>query len=283
MVGAILSVRWALGPTVSIVTICLNDAAGLARTIASVSRQTFSDRELVVVDGGSTDGSVDVIRANARAIADWVSETDAGIYEAQNKGVQRARGEWIVFLNAGDALATDDALERLFEGGAREDVLYGDVVWEDGADGRHLDAQPDILTLDFFMRTNLPHQAMALRRALFERLGPYDTDFRIAADYEFLLRSVVVHGATTRHIPVPVAVQVTGGLSTRSESFATLRAERKLAREKALSPVLRAHWAAYLKAKRGPILHFVRTAFRPLARRLRRISRTLRGKPDSYD
>jgi len=272
-----------LVPTVSIVTVCLNDAAGLARTISSVARQTFSDYELVVVDGGSTDGSVDVVRANGAVVTDWVSEKDAGIYDAQNKGVRRARGEWIIFLNAGDALASDDALARFFEGAPAEDVLYGDVVWEEKDGRRRVDAQPDVLTLEFFMRTNLPHQATAVRRALLERLGPYDTELRIAADYEFLLRSIVVHGATTRHVPVPLAVQVTGGLSSRPESFASLRAERKLAREKALSPLLREHWQAHLEAKRGPFVHFARNAFRPAARRLRRLSRALRGKPDADD
>lgn len=270
-------------PTVSIITVCLNDRAGLARTISSVARQTFTDHELVVVDGGSVDGSMDVVRANGPIVTDWVSERDAGIYDAQNKGLDRARGEWVIFLNSGDALASDDALARLFERANGEDVLYGDVVWEERDGRRRLDVQPDVLTLGFFMRTNLPHQATAVRRALLERLGRYDTAFRIAADYEFWLRSIVVHGAKTRHVPVPFAVQLNGGLSTRPESFAALRTERKLAREKALSPLLLEQWAAQLKAERGPILHFARTAFRPAARRLRRLSRVLRGKPDAED
>lgn len=272
-------------PLVSIVTVCLNDAAGLARTLASVAAQTFTNREVVVVDGGSTDGSVEVLRANASAglVRDFVSEPDEGIYDAQNKGIRRARGTYLLFLNAGDSLASADALARLFADSPTEDVLYGDVLWEKSGGKRRRERTPDELSLAFFMRTNLPHQATAIRRTLFDRLGPYDTSLRIAADYEFFLRAIVVHGASTRHVPAPIAVQVEGGLSTRPESFAKLRAERRLARERALSPVLRAHWEDHVAAKDGPVVHLVRVAFRPAARRLRHISRTLRGRPDAED
>jgi glycosyltransferase involved in cell wall biosynthesis len=272
-------------PLVSIVTVCLNDAAGLARTLASVAAQTFADREVVVVDGGSTDGSVEVLRANASAglVRDFVSEPDEGIYDAQNKGIRRARGTYLLFLNAGDSLASADALARLFADSPTEDVLYGDVLWEKAGGKRRRERTPDELSLAFFMRTNLPRQATAIRRAVFDRLGPYDTSLRIAADYEFFLRAIVVHGASTRHVPAPIAVQVEGGLSTRPESFAKLRAERRLARERALSPVLRAHWEDHVAAKDGPVVHLVRVAFRPAARRLRHISRTLRGRPDAED
>ena len=205
------------------------------------------------------------------------SEPDEGVYDAQNKGIRRARGTFCLFLNAGDALASEEALARVLAGPPAEDVVYGDVVFEE-ADGRRRrpERMPDAITLEFLMRTNLPHQATLVRRALFDRLGPYDATLRIAADYEFFLRAIVVHGATTRHVPVPLAVQVLGGLSSRPESFAKLRAERKLARERALSPVLRAHWEEYVAARDGVVGHFVRGAFRPAARRLRALTRALR-------
>jgi glycosyltransferase involved in cell wall biosynthesis len=269
-----------VSPTVSVITVCLNDREGLARTLDSIARQTFADREVVVVDGGSTDGSVEEIRARAHAVTDWSSEKDAGIYDAQNKGVRRATGTYCLFLNAGDTFVSDQALAELFQGGASEDILYGDVIWEE-AGARRVQKMPARISLRFFMGTNLPHQCTAIRRALFERLGPYDTSLRITADYEFFLRAIVVHGATTRHVAAPIAVQVRGGVSTRPESFGRLRAERLLARERALSPVLRDHWEEYLAAKRGPVLQWVRGAFRPVARKLRNVTRSLRGKPDS--
>jgi glycosyltransferase involved in cell wall biosynthesis len=268
-------------PLLSIVTVNLDDRAGLARTLASVARQTFADREVIVVDGGSTDGSVDVIREHGAVVTDWVSEKDGGVYDAQNKGTRRARGTYCLYLNAGDALASDDALERFFGAGAPiEDLLYGDVIFEE-PDGRQRTERTPELTWALLMRTTLPHQATVVRRALFDRVGPYDTRLRLAADYAFFLKAFVVDGATARHVPVPLSVQVLGGQSSRPDAFPRLREERALARERVLSPALRAHWEEYLVARRGRVVSALRRWFRPLARHLRAWSRRLRGKPDS--
>lgn len=270
-------------PQVSIVTVNLNHRDGLARTLASIGRQTFTDREVVVVDGGSTDGSVELLRENpGGVVTSFASERDAGIYDAMNKGVARARGTYVLFLNGGDSFAADDALEKVLAAGPNvEDVVYADVLIEavDGTIRRW--STPEVLDLDYFMVTTLPHQAVLFRRALFERVGLHDTSFRICADFEFLLRAIVVRGATTRHVGIPLAVQVDGGVSSSPEFFAKLRAERKRAKETALSPVLRAHWEAYLTAKRGIVHQALRNGFRPLARRMRSWTRRLRGKPDS--
>lgn len=269
-------------PLLSIVTVNLNDRAGLARTLESVGRQTFTDRELVVVDGGSTDGSADVVREHGSLVTDFVSEPDRGIFDAQNKGTRRARGAYCLYLNAGDLFASEDALARFFAAGPPvEDILYGDVVIEEVDGRRRVELSPERLTWAFFMRTTLPHQSTVFKRDLFDRVGAYDTTLRIAGDYEFFLRSVVVHGASSRHVPVPLAVYVMGGRSTRPEAFPLVRRERVLAKEKALSPVLREHWEEYLVAKRGRILHWLRVALRPLSRPARTFSRRLRRRPDS--
>jgi hypothetical protein len=119
-----------------------------------------------------------------------------------------------------------------------------------------------------------------VRRELFERLGPFDTSFRVAADHAFFMKALVCHGARSRHVPVPLAIQVHGGLSTSAEWYPTLRVERQRAKDEVLSPVLRANWDAYLRARRGPVAYHLRNALRPLARRLRAVSRRIRNKPD---
>jgi len=271
-----------VSPLISIITVNLNDRAGLARTLASIGRQTFTDREVVVVDGGSTDGSVDVIRENAPVVTDWVSEKDGGIYDAMNKGIRRAHGTYCAFVNGGDALASDDALERFFAAGDPvEDILYSDAVVEHRDGTTDVWQTPDPLTWDYLMRTQLPHPSTAFRRDLFERIGPYDTGLRMAADYEFYLRALVVRGATWRRVPVPLGLFVEGGFSSRPETYPLLRQERKLAKERALPPLLLAHWEQYLAAKRGFVHHALRNTFRPVARQMRAWSRRIRGKPDS--
>lgn len=271
-------------PFVSIVSVNLNDRAGLSRTLASISRQTFQDRESIVIDGGSTDGSVDVIREYAAkgVVTDWVSEKDSGIYEAMNKGIRRAKGTYLVFMNGGDSFSADDALARFLAAGEpKEELLYSDAIVEHEDKTTHVWETPATLDWDLFMLTTLPHQSSAFRRDLFERVGLYDTRFRMGADHEFYLRAVVARGATSRKVPVPLALQVWGGFSNRPQNFALLREERQLAKERALGPVLLEHWDAYVAAKRGLVHHTVRTTFRPLARRMRAFSRRLRGKPDS--
>jgi len=272
-----------VAPLVSIISVNLNDRAGLARTLASVARQTFTDREVVVVDGGSTDGSVDLIRENAGVVVtDWVSEKDGGIFDAMNKGIRRARGTYLVFMNGGDEFASDDALARFFAAGEpKEDLLYSDAIVEHEDGTTHVWEVPERLDWDFFMRTSLPHQSTAFRRELFERIGPHDTRFRMGGDHELYLRAVVVRGATSRKVPVPLARQVWGGFSNRPENYGLLRDERQLAKERALGPVLLAHWDAYVATKRGFLHHTVRSAFRPVARRMRAFTRRVRGKPDS--
>ena len=270
-------------PLVSIISVNLNDRTGLARTLASVGRQTIQDREVVVVDGGSTDASVEVIRENAGIVTSWVSEKDTGIYDAMNKGIRRARGTYLVFMNGGDSFAADDALERFFASGEpKEDILYSDAIVEHEDGTTHVWEVPETLDWDFFMRTALPHQSSAFRRDLFDRVGLYDTRFRMGADHELYLRAIVVRGATTRRVPVPLALQVWGGFSNRPENYPLLREERQLAKERALGPLLLAHWDDYVAAKRGFLHHTVRSAFRPVARRMRAFTRRMRGKPDSH-
>jgi glycosyltransferase involved in cell wall biosynthesis len=268
-------------PLVSIVTVNLNDRAGLARTLASIGRQAFADREVVVVDGGSTDGSVDAIRESA-VVTDWISEKDAGIYDAMNKGIRRAKGTYCVFLNGGDSFASDDALGRFFGAGEPvEDVLYSDAVVERLDGTTSVWETPERLSWDHLMLTTLPHPSAAIRREVFERVGLYDPTLKMGADYELFLRAIVVRGATTRRVPVPLARFREGGFSTRPENYGYLREERIRAKERALSPMLRAHWEEYLAAKRGFVAHWVRSTFRPTARRLRAFTRRMRGKPDS--
>lgn len=265
-----------MNPLLSIITVNLDDRDGLARTLRSVAAQSFSDREIVVVDGGSRDGSVDVIRDAGPLVTTWCSEPDRGVYDAQNKGIARARGTYLLFLNSGDALASTDALERLLAGPPEEDIVYGDAVI------RHLDGRdeawtfPDRLTFEFLMRESLAHPATAIRRSLFERLGPYDATLRIVADYELFLKAIVMERVSTRHVGHPIAVHAAGGLSWTHEG---LGAERKKVQERTLGPVLLAHWEAHVEATR-PLLRRLRGPFRPLALRVRGLSRRLRGRPD---
>ncbi len=205
----------------SIITVNLNQADGLARTLDSVREQTFRDFEHIVVDGGSTDGSLEVIKARTDGLAFWVSEPDAGIYAAMNKGLRRAQGEYVYFLNSGDRLFASGTLAQIFaEDEYCEDLLYGDVVRPNECGELWECRHPEILTPAAFFGFGVCQQAIFYRHALFGALGEFDESLRIAGDWEFNLR-VLLARRTARRLPFPVVRYQGGGVSaTRTEQAA---------------------------------------------------------------
>lgn len=204
----------------SIITVCLNQARDIARTCESVVRQTWRDFEWIVVDGGSTDGTVDILEQYRSRCAALVSEPDSGVYNAMNKGLARAAGEYVLFLNGGDRLVGDDVLGRVFGGGGSEpipgaDIVYGDILLErDGAIAGRA-ASPDAEDVDFLFFAageTLPHPASFIRRSLFLRHGGYDESYRIAGDVE---RWAVFakNGCSFARIDRVVSVFQSGGIS----------------------------------------------------------------------
>lgn len=212
---------------VSIITINYNDAVGLRRTLDSVRSQTFTDYEQIIVDGGSSDGSVDVIRSTAEKLEDyrfkWISEPDRGVYDAQNKGIRMAEGEYCFFLNAGDVFCSENVLKRIFENREQgiekrdADILYGnEPVVENGKRVGYCKGVENPTFLDLY-NSCMKHQATFIRRELFERFGKYDISLRIEADYEWFFRVIAFHNdVTLRYVDVDVANFDNDGVSNHS-------------------------------------------------------------------
>ncbi|MDD5708417.1 MAG: glycosyltransferase family 2 protein [Kiritimatiellae bacterium] len=215
----------------SIVTINLNQAAGLTKTLASVAAQTFRDFEHIVVDDGSDDGSVDAIRAHASALTNWVSEPDTGIFNAMNKGVRRARGEYVYFLNSGDWLTAPTVLADMLGRGGDEDIVYGDFLRPDGRGGTRYCRQPDRMTMAPYLDWGYCHQTIFYRRRLFEELGGYDESLKVVADWEFTVRALLAR-CTARHVPLAVAFYDAGGSS--ETNMASVPRERRVVLERLL-------------------------------------------------
>jgi glycosyltransferase involved in cell wall biosynthesis len=250
-----------VAPALSIVTVCLNDRAGLLRTLDSVARQAFRDFELVVVDGGSTDGSTELLRSRAPSIARWVSERDSGVYDVQNKGVGMATGTWLLFLNAGDHLASDDALAQLFAAVHDEDLVYCDVVYSKQGIERP-SRPPGALLLPYLLRSGICTQATIFRRTLVEKVGRHDTSLRILGDYDLILKLLLVERARARHVPVTLSVHYQDGLSTRPGSQERLAAERALVEARYLPPLVQELHADWLRLRRRALTHRLRALFR---------------------
>ncbi len=175
----------------SIITINLNNASGLRKTINSVITQTSKDFEYIIIDGGSTDGSVDIIKQFDCNISYWVSEPDTGIYNAMNKGINIAKGKYCQFLNSGDWLVNNNVVEKMLETIPNCSIVYGNklkkingkTVVDKGFAGK------DISLLDLFDGT-LYHSVALIKRSLFEKYGLYDESLKIVSDWKFYLVAV---------------------------------------------------------------------------------------------
>lgn len=210
-------------PTVSVVTVCRNSAGTIAACLRSVATQSYHAIEHVVIDGASADGTQALIEANLRDGGHYISEPDRGIYDAMNKGWQRATGDYVAFLNADDHYATDDVIAQMAAAVARDDVdvVLGDVrFFRPGQQGRYVRRYRSGFFRPALLRWGLmpAHPGMLMRRELIARLGGFRCDMKIAADFDLCVR--VFHGArcSWRHLSLPVVDMATGGASTRDVS-----------------------------------------------------------------
>lgn len=223
----------------SIITVNLNNGDGLKKTLDSVQAQSFRDIEQIVIDGGSTDNSLDVMSALQSAIDCWVSEPDRGVYHAMNKGIHIAQGDYVYFLNSGDRLSSNDVLFRVFKDDVGdEDFIYGHTLRCHGSCGTaeaKLSRNPPDLSIRRFFGFGLCHQAVLYRRKLFDIFGFYNEDFEIVADWEFTVR-LLLAGCTTKYVDIPIAYYEGGGLSERLIGLREEEKERFLRNH--LSPVV---------------------------------------------
>ena len=198
---------------VSIITINYNNQSGLQRTIDSVTSQSFSDIEWIVIDGDSKDGSRELIEKYKKHFAYWVSEHDGGIYQAMNKGVEHASGDWLLFLNSGDWLFDNDVLSKVFDTQHDADILYGDVMyhWPD-ARGMQLEQKPDSLSLYYFYTDTLCHQATFYKSEIF-KTHRYNENYRICSDWALYIQ-LLTEGYKFLHLPICITNFPQDGIST---------------------------------------------------------------------
>lgn len=224
---------------ISVITACLNGAEHLRDCIESVAGQAGAiQHEHWIIDGGSTDASVQILQTKASQDPrlHWISESDAGIAEAMNKGIDRCQGEWLLFLHADDYLRTPAAWEKVspvLDTGAGI-VATPVKVFSPNGDSRRFQASDWRFKTRF--KTTIPHQGAFIHRSLFDRLGPYDTQWRIGMDYEWFLRAFRHKIPITLYPEAVVGMRDTGVSSRRD--WISLR--QRFAEERAIH----AHFAS---------------------------------------
>lgn len=214
-------------PKLSIITINLNNSSGLRKTINSVVEQTFNDYEYLIIDGGSNDGSVEIIKEYKKNITYWISEPDKGIYNAMNKGIIKSSAEYLLFLNSGDFLFDEKVLESVFNlDSYGSHILYGDyvIVYRDFS--KNVSFNKIKINLEFLYYSNLGHPACFFRRDLFDH-DYYDENLRMVSDWKFLIKKIVLENKSLYYVNVPISCFDTSGVSNNPEFQHIIAQERK--------------------------------------------------------
>lgn len=197
----------------SIITINYNNLEGLKRTAESIVNQTFQEFEFVVVDGGSTDGSKGFIESQTDKIDYWVSESDQGIYNAMNKGIKAATGEYLLFMNSGDVLIDDVNILNICSEKLIEDIVAFDCYLEKNSTIIGKRTHVEKPTLFYVYKNGFKHQSTFIKRDLFEKIGLYNENYKIAGDYEFWIRCFLESSTTSKGYPIPIAIFQLNGIS----------------------------------------------------------------------
>ena len=250
----------------SIITINRNNAAGLEKTLKSVASQTCKDFEHIIIDGASTDNSVEVIKQYIENTNNqpsgllsgveapithhqikWISEPDKGIYNAMNKGIRMASGDYIEILNSGDSLCDEHVVERMLaalEEKKYPEILYGNMIkqWPDGRTHRDCCEKGRLTMLSFYHGT-LNHDPTYIRRNLFEKFGYYNESLKIVSDWEWYLKAIPLGGVQPVYVNLDVTIFDMTGVSESNTAY--WKVERRPVLEREVPPMILADYDRY--------------------------------------
>ncbi len=222
---------------ITLITVVKNGERFVGQTIKSVVEQSYRAIEYIVIDGASTDGTVDIIRAYESRLSKWVSEPDKGIADAFNKGLALATGDYVMFLNSDDALANREVVGTVVQKIIQHNfprLIYGDYDVLSRDAGAFLYRGSVKIARGGLLRGQmLPHPCLFASRASFEKYGNFDLSFKVAMDYEWMLRGVLGERAT--HLPIPISEIRDGGVSTLDRDLAVQEIIRALKKNKYIS------------------------------------------------
>lgn len=234
--------------TISVITINRNNRAGLLRSLDSVAQQTSRPFEYIVIDGASDDGSRELAQSRQDVVTFLSSEKDEGIYDAMNKGLAHCTGDYVYFLNSGDAFSHAKVLEQLSNRKPEADLIYGNMIWQ--SNGEKM-VPPPVIDIPLFVLGTLWHPCVFVRREVFSRCGGFDKSFRITGDYEFLLRVLIRYGISYKYYDIDISLFDTGGVSNNPALAEQEKKERQRSWELNFSEPVRQVFFDYVKLLRS--------------------------------
>ena len=202
-------------PLLSVITVCYNEEDNMGKTCRSVYKQTSENFEWIVIDGKSTDNTLEIIKKYKKKISSLISENDKGVYDAMNKGISKAKGRYLLFLNGGDMLKNKDVLKKVSkyikEDSEKSSIYYGDLYYDNG---EIVTFKKSKLNKNFFVKKTISHQATFIKRKLFQDYGKYNTKYKITADFDFWVKAIIMNKVKTKYIPMIISVFDLSGIST---------------------------------------------------------------------
>lgn len=245
---------------VSIITINLNNKEGLEKTIKSVVSQTFSDYEFIVIDGASTDGSVDIIQLYKNSISFTLSEPDKGIYQAMNKGIKVAKGEYFYFLNSGDIFFNNNVLKNIFEANKVEKFICGNFYFDYKGKLQKFEIYKNrdwTFSLYDIFSDGLCHQAFFIKKEMFEKYGYYDENLRIASDFKLFFMAIGMHQESVGYVDVDIVIYDTEGFSSNVGGKAILQEKQIVAQQELSEQVYKRINHLHYLERNGYITEFI--------------------------
>ncbi len=225
-------------PKISIITVNYNNLEGLKKTIESVSNQTWQEFEHIIIDGGSTDGSAAYIESKTQLFEYWISEPDTGVYHAMNKGIAKASGEYLLFLNSGDHFYNNKVLAQNQQEIKDRDIIYFNlqVVEEHKI---FIKEYPEVLSFSYFVEDTLPHPATFIAKSTFGKTNFYKEDFKILSDWKFFIDSICRYNLSYKKINATLSTFYIGGMSSNPSN--------RVLKENEKQQVLQEEYPVYLQ------------------------------------
>lgn len=261
-------------PLISIVTVCYNEEKNIEKTCKSISAQTLRGFEWIIIDGKSKDNTVEIISKYKNKLSVLISEKDNGIYNAMNKGISKANGEYLLFLNGGDMLKDKNTLERISnfikEDKEKGDIYYGDLIYDNGEIVTFRKAK---LNEKFFKTKTISHQATFIKKELFEKYGHYNERYKIVADFDFWVKTIIINKVKTKYLPIIISVFDLDGVSTNYKAAKKQIEERnRVLRKygiinKYQAKLAKIKWLLLSILKKRGIYNFIRRSFRTVIKR----------------
>ena len=212
----------------SIITINLNNYVGLHQTITSVIQQTSDEFEYIIIDGGSTDGSIQLIKENETFINKWISAPDNGIYHAMNKGIKIAEGDYIQFLNSGDRLVNSEVTSLMLDNLEDCTIVFGNMLKIMSNGKIRLNKEINVNSFLTFYNGSLNLAPAYIKRTLFDRYGLFDENLKIVSDWKFFLIAIVFNNEKVSYRNIEVAYFDMNGISSKNKELDNLERRRVL-------------------------------------------------------